>query len=541
MDPDKIQPESPAGARFGSEEPDRLEKALRRIRRTRDFPTISKYLIEINQKLSDNAVLSSASELSNIILKDYALTNKLLKLVNSAFYGFVAGKVSTVTRAVVLLGYDNVRLVAVSLVLFEHFKSKTSARDLKDASIGSFWCGLIAKEIARMQYQIDSEEVFICALLHRLGKLLIIYHMPDAYREIKYHMARQAVKESRAVKAVLGFSYKSLGVAVARQWNFPERIIKTMASLSADELENKRKPVEPLCALSNFTNALCRIIEEVHTDRRDAAMENLLHRYRRYVLISPGQLKAIMASCLEDLYKHADALQFSLDQSIFLSRLAGDYSGPKDEYKCLDGETDDGRNQDKGEPLFRLADEAEISVCAKPPERDDAVGIIMCGIQEISGAMMGDYDINDIALMSLEIIYRALQCNRVVLFVNESRSKTMEARFGYGEGIQQIVGRLKFDIGLPDADDLFVRSIGSGKDLIVADSHIDELYPLIPAWYRSYIDASAFVFLPIIYQKICVGAYYADVDFTGPPVSAQDHKYLAMLRNQLILAIKMKR
>ena len=154
---------------------------------------------------------------------------------------------------------------------------------------------------------------------------------------------------------------------------------------------------------------------------------------------------------------------------------------------------------------------------------------------------MGDYDINDIALMSLEIIYRALQCNRVILFVNENRSKTMEARFGYGEGIQHIVERLKFDIGMPDAEDLFVRSISSGKDLIVADSHIAELYPLIPAWYRSYIDAGAFVFLPIIYQKICVGAYYADVDLTGPPVSTQDHKYLAMLRNQMILAIKMKR
>ena len=536
MELDKTQPESLARVGHGSEQPDPLEKALHRIRCTNDFPTISRYVIEINQKLSEHAIHSSASELANIILKDYALTNKLLKLVNSAFYGFVAGKVGTVTRAVVLLGYDNVRLAAVSLVLFEHFKGRTAARDLKNASLSSFWCGLIAREIAKMQYLIDPEEAFICALLHRLGKLLVIYHMPEMYREIKYRVVQQHAKETKAVQETLGFSYRALGVAVARQWNFPERIIKTMAALSADDLEDKRKSIEPLCALSSFINALCRVIDEVRADRRGEAMENLLQRYHRYVLLSPRQLETVMASSLDALYKHADALQFSVDESQFLRRLAGNCSGPNDEQD----ETDDGR-KDSGGPSFRLADEADINSCVRPPEKDDTLGIIMCGIQEISGAMMGDYDINDIALTSLEIIYRALQCTRAVLFINESRKKTMEARFGYGEGIQRIVEKVKFDIDLPGADDLFVRSIHSGKDLIVEDSHIPELHPLIPSWYRSHIDARAFVFLPILYQKICVGAYYADSDFTGPPVSAQDHKYLAMLRNQLILAIRMKR
>ena len=68
-----------------------LKKILKRIRRTKDFPSISTYLVEINNRLSDTTAHTSASDLANVILKDYALTNKLLKLVNSAFYGFVAG------------------------------------------------------------------------------------------------------------------------------------------------------------------------------------------------------------------------------------------------------------------------------------------------------------------------------------------------------------------------------------------------------------------------------------------------------------------
>jgi eukaryotic-like serine/threonine-protein kinase len=518
---------------------DPLEKALLRIHRTRDFPTISKYIVEINQKLSDSCNQSSASELANIILKDYALTNKLLKLVNSAFYGFVAGRVTTVTRAVVLLGYDNVRLAAVSLVLFEHFKARSSIRDLKDAAVGSFWCGLLAKEIAKMQYLMDPEEAFICGLLHQLGKLLAIYHMPDEYREIKYRVSQQGEKEIKAVKHVLGVTYKALGVAVARQWNFPDGICDTMASLSAEDLEDKTQRIDPLCALSNFTNALFRVVNEVRPDRRDAAMRNLLDRYSAYVTISFKQLTEVMALCLDCLYTHADALQISLDECDFLMRLSGRHSS---DIANGSGETrgHDGAGRRNHSP-YRLTDRRASGSSSAVFVGEDPVSIIMGGIQEIGNVILGEHDISDVALMSLEVIYRALQCHRTILFINESRQKEMAARYGYGAGIQRIVGKIRFSIDPDGQEDLFSRAIHSGKDLIVDDSQAPELFPLIPGWYRKDFDAQAFIFLPIAYQNICVGAYYADMENTGPPISDLDHNYLSLLRNQLVLAIKMGR
>ena len=81
---------------------------------------------EINKTISGDTDKSDASDLAGVILRDYALTNKLLKLVNSAYYGFASGNVSTVTRAVVLLGYEHVRMATMRLTLFEHFKSKKS-------------------------------------------------------------------------------------------------------------------------------------------------------------------------------------------------------------------------------------------------------------------------------------------------------------------------------------------------------------------------------------------------------------------------------
>ena len=64
---------------------------------------------------------------------------------------------------------------------------------------------------------------------------------------------------------------------------------------------------------------------------------------------------------------------------------------------------------------------------------------------------------------------------------------------------------------------------------------------MIPEWYRQGIDARSFVFLPVVHKKVCVGAYYADMDDSGPFINALEHRYLAMLRNQFILAIKIAR
>jgi hypothetical protein len=193
------------------------------------------------------------------------------------------------------------------------------------------------------------------------------------------------------------------------------------------------------------------------------------------------------------------------------------------------------------EPAFRFADDANSGASLTTMGDADAVSIIMEGIQEISTAMMGSHDINDIALMSLEIIYRALQCQRAVLFIDVGRSRLMEARYGYGKGVQRLVGKLAFEIGGTCENDLFLQSLKNGKDLIVDDLDAPHIRNLIPPWYHKTIDAKAFIFMPIAYQNVCVGAYYGDSAFSGQTINALEHKYLSMLRNQLILAIKMER
>ncbi len=503
-----------------------LEKILKRISRTDEFPSISKYIMEINTKLSANIDRSNASDLANVILKDYALTNKLLKLVNSAFYGLAAGKVTTVTRAVVVLGFDNIRLATLSLVLFEHFKSKSNISALKDLVVSSFWSGVLARDIAKMGDEVDPEEAFVCAMMSQLGKLLMIYYQPDNYRKICDRMLTHGDSETKASKFACGVTYDELGMAVAKQWNFPPQIGNCMPILSGQELEDKKNPPNKLWTLTSFVKELENSIQ--NDDLNQLSFEKLLDRYQKRIKLSKKQLRSLVKDSMEKVAKHAAAMHFSINKSLFLKRLAA--SVDPNSIKT------DQAAEELSVDSFQLTNSEELKSTLTANIEKSSKDIIMDGIQEISEAMMADFDVNDVALMSLEVLYRALKFHRALLFVREGSGQRINVRYGYGYSVQRLIGKVGFTA--QNDKDLFNLSINVGKDLIVADAYDEKLSALIPAWYRKHIDAPAFIFLPVLYQKVCIGAFYADRDKDGPPISDTEHRHLSMLRNQLVLAIK---
>ena len=160
---------------------------LRRMRHKGDLPAFSNHIIEINSKLSSlkAITLSATGDLAKIILKDFSLTNKLLRIVNSAVYGNLAGRVTTVSKAVMLLGFEKVRMIATALMIFEHLQNKSQAAELKEVAMESFLSGVIAMDLAEKMRMDRAEEAFICAMLRHLGKLLVICYFPEEYEAIK--------------------------------------------------------------------------------------------------------------------------------------------------------------------------------------------------------------------------------------------------------------------------------------------------------------------------------------------------------------------
>jgi eukaryotic-like serine/threonine-protein kinase len=175
-----LEPQNPNQSNAGGSNAT-LEFLLRRMRYRSDFPTLSNSVSRIQHltQTENEDLRTLAAE----ILKDVALTQKLLRWVNTARYAHSgSGGVSTVSRAVALVGLSGIRNMAISLTLLEHMEDKAQAAELKEEFLSMVFAGSIASELSASQR--ESEESFIGAMLHNLGRLLTNFYLHDDAKRI---------------------------------------------------------------------------------------------------------------------------------------------------------------------------------------------------------------------------------------------------------------------------------------------------------------------------------------------------------------------
>ena len=297
-----------------------IEFLLRRIRYKTDFPAISKCITEIN-RLTSSESQASVKQLANVILTDYSLTNKLLKLVNSAFYKQSGESITSIHKAVVLLGFEQVRLAASSLMLFTHLKGDSSTKELRDGMIRSFMSGIIARDLTRKLDPRKTELAFICSLFHDLGKNLTIYYFPEEYAQIKEVMIENGNDLQSAAKSVLGISLDELAVGVARAWEFPENIIYCMRGLPSGAIEPPDSVLDTIRHFSVFANELCRLAESGLPEKREELLTGLARRFESSFRITEAEILELLHSEKNMLLKYASILDINPEQSLFIINL----------------------------------------------------------------------------------------------------------------------------------------------------------------------------------------------------------------------------
>ena len=148
-----------------------------------DLPTLPRTVLRITELV--NEPKSSARDLARVITDDQVLTARLLKLVNSSFYGFPQ-RISTVTGAIVLLGFDAIRNLLLTTSVFDLFanrnrKKKQDQERFWDHSLG---CAVGAKVIGNYMRHDKIEELFVSGLLHDIGKIVEMMFLPDEFSRI---------------------------------------------------------------------------------------------------------------------------------------------------------------------------------------------------------------------------------------------------------------------------------------------------------------------------------------------------------------------
>jgi serine/threonine protein kinase len=291
-----------------------IEFLLRRMNRTGDFPTISRTLSDINRLTRDDAN-ANADKLANVILRDFALTGKLLKLVNSAFYGTRASEITSISHAVVFLGVEKVRMTANSLTFFGHMKGDSAV--LKDSMTKSFLSGLMARHLALRDRLPETEEAFICGMCQNLGENLVIFYFADEFEDINELQQAKALSKFAAARGVLGVGYPELGAAVAKSWNLPRSIIAAILGVPPGSVHKATDDVEQLRNVVVLANELCDLFLNHEPEDVEAAMLALLERFKASVELDRDYCVKLIHAAFEKLKQFAPIFEINLAASHF--------------------------------------------------------------------------------------------------------------------------------------------------------------------------------------------------------------------------------
>lgn len=287
---------------------------LKRIERRGDFPAVSRTLAEVNQLTSPDSS-SPVSRLTNVVLRDYALTNRLLKIANSSLHARASGRVKTVSDAISLLGLQQVRTTCNGLACFGHFAGRRQDHRLREESICAFVTGLIARHLAAQSRMPGVEEAFLAGMLYSLGRMLVLFYFADDSEEIGELVAGGA-DEEEAARTVLGITLAEIGWAVGRVWGLPQVALDCMDCRDAEQ-SPARDP--KLRAIVRLARELVSVDVDRDTDHaRLLAVAEALSPDR-----NPGfaSLHALLAAALEKFRLFAPALEVDVTRSPSVQRI----------------------------------------------------------------------------------------------------------------------------------------------------------------------------------------------------------------------------
>ena len=549
-----------------------LARLLTRISSHADFPSLKESISSIQQIVrSEQAHMRALTE---GVLKDVGLTTKLLRLINSACYRAVgAGSISSVQRALSLMGFQTVGMIAASLILFERLPKGIDGARVREDFSHALLAGLLAQEMCHSGRHL--EHSYLTAVFMNLGRMLVSLHFPEAAEAMDDTLrdtlqatglasegSQAHAQRMRISLQTLGLSTEDLGDEVAQLWGWPEELrgqLRRLYPPNADQTVAEDDYLRVLAtAASDLSVPLHRLKASSSAEDEPALQRACVSRFHRAWGLPLSLDEAAMTQAVERALEQWFALAVMLGLDTVLGRHrqrlkhsgAADGSDPLPKGHAPPG-TKPSRAATYGPVVVSAhapappalpgaeADAGPAAPLAPPAHLPsmplDALSQVVARASEqaLSNAAM-----DEVAQAILDDLRAALLLQRVVLCLR-TPAGMLQGRYGSGAGMPSVLAH--FQVPLGRSQDLFSMLCALGKDTLISDTRQPNIDARLPPWFRQHCDASTFLLLPLKPQAQVAGLLYADRGVTG---SLQlDERLLSMLsvmRNQVLLALKLR-
>ncbi|MDO9371244.1 MAG: HDOD domain-containing protein, partial [Gammaproteobacteria bacterium] len=369
-----------------------------------DFPALSQSAQHLAEAIQDEG--SSIADVTGAILSDFTLTQKVIRLANSAMYSAMGGEITTITRAAVVLGLDAVSHLALSVRFVDTLSASAPDSEQARAEMAK---ALLAADIARnivgKAKVTNSEEAVVCALMHHLGRLLLAFYFPDEWSRIQEISAGKSSSENGATLEIIGVTLDEIAQEAAKNWRLPKKISNSMMSPVSPHGTSIPGSPEWLRTMASFAGEAAAIV--AGGGDQDGLTE-LASQYGDALLVS------------------AESITESVNHAVTTAQESS---------------------------LMVVTDEPH----GKPTDSRERLAV---GVHETTNALSEGMSFGNALSMVLETMYGSMAFNRVVAFLRDGES--FKGRVGFGAMMPGALPHLSFPEAF--ATDVFHLSLANDAD-----------------------------------------------------------------------------
>ena len=418
---------------------------------------------------------SSAAQLGQVVLKDAAMTSRVLKMANSSYYNPSRQRFSTISRAIMMLGFDTVRSMCLTVALIDSLVQGIHREHLVREMARSLHAATQAQEIARQRKDPNPEELFICALLFHIGELAFWCFAAEEGDQLDKLLKQSGQNPDTAQRKVLGFSLRELSEGLAREW--------ALSELLQDSL-GKPQGKDPRTRNIVLTHQLAAAAE-LGWDNEE------VHRLTGELAALAGIPAEAMANQL-----HATAKKAVETSACYGAAAVAKVIPLPSAYQALD----------------RIGDDTQEAERLAPDP-----GLQLQILRELTGLMSGQATFNTVVEMVMEGLHRGVGLDRVLFALLSPDRKELRPKYVLGDPDNHL--RLAFSLAMDSSAATPVRHLFSSKLPLWAHPQSPaEVQQVITDAFRWATGSDAFFMAPVVIRDKPVGVFYADCASSGRPL-----------------------
>lgn len=467
---------------------------------------------------------ASTKDIASIILKDVALSSRILSIVNSPYYGQFSQKgIASISDAMVILGTEEIQQAASALLLFEFMRDIAKSEMLKEKSLASLMRGMMAKEIATAAKYKAKDEFQIAAMLYDIGEQIILFCDPDAYQRIQRVSAAKGLESDIVSRKLLGASFGQIAQGIVSRWGFPSAVVDAIRPFKEFNMDSKLLTSDKLKRIvASFTNEMCNIDWNIADSQRHKNLETIVRRYGNFLDLGVSRADDLLNTTMDKIENHARILKINLKNSRF------------DRQSAINHQIEGGQGMNS-EPSMIHGTSGHRAVV---PLGDDDVDRIRQQIIKIEQLLDRQFKLSEVLHSIIATIYKGFFFTKISICIMNRKDGVMAARFVLGDDCERFTRQFKFSVA-EDKDDVFNKALNTGVDVIVEDIHNRKIASRIPEWYVQGNFARAFSIYPLVIKQKKVGLLYVDWDESRTSLFSNEVKqFMRQLKMITIEAIK---